>query len=253
MLHSSRIMSQINNPVARLAQPEPVLHESAGAWPAACLFLGSHRPQEPGEEPVSLSPSCTHPPSLSPAAPQPDQPPGHAGAWQWRGGSVHCGCPLWPSWRRKQGFPGPGQVLPVSSQQLSALGLRVGCSQWALDQEPVAVPAQSCHQMCKQAGGKHGAGPLWLTPVPKSPLPALSYPRAESPLRQSIWPARRRCPPPHPGCSCILICNVPRGQGWCEVAPCYCMGTSGRAIHPLPTSAQYPWHISAVGFVSNRP
>ena len=128
MLHSSRIMSWMNNPVSRLAWPEPASHESAGAWPAACLSPGSCRLQEPGEEPVSLSPSRTHPLSLSPAASRPNRPPGHTGAWQRRGGSVHCGCPLRPGWRRKQGFPGSDQVLPVSSQQLSALGLRAGCS-----------------------------------------------------------------------------------------------------------------------------
>lgn len=113
MLHSS--MSQTNYPASGLAQPELVLCELAGARPAACLCPGSHQPQEPQQQPISLSPSCTQPPSLSPVAPWPRQPLGHAVAWQRRGGSMHCGCPLRLSWRRKQGFPGLEQVLPVSS------------------------------------------------------------------------------------------------------------------------------------------
>lgn len=67
-------MSQANYLVSGLAQPEPVLCESAGAWPAACLCPGLHQPQEPGQQPLSLSPSRTHPPSLSPAAPWPASP-----------------------------------------------------------------------------------------------------------------------------------------------------------------------------------
>lgn len=97
----------------------PTSEERAGAWPAAGLSPGCRNQSGAGFLIALPQP----PPALSPAAPGP-QPPGHAGAWQRRGGSEHCGCPLRPGWRRKQGFPGPEQVLPVSSQLPRACRLR---------------------------------------------------------------------------------------------------------------------------------
>lgn len=97
--------------------------------PSSCRLQG------PGKEPAPLSPSCTRPPPLSPMAPG----PAHAGAWQRWEGSSHCGCPLRPGCRRKQGFPGLEQVLPVPSL---LQGLGTGCSCWALRREPAAAPAR---------------------------------------------------------------------------------------------------------------
>lgn len=151
-------------------------------------------------------------------------------------GEAHCGCPLRPCGRRKQGFPGLERVLPVPSQQLSAAALRVGCSRRAVHWEPVAALVQSC---CGCAG-KEEARESWgslIDTIPlrqnSSPSPVLSYPQAESPLGQST----ELCPDvplslPHPQCLCILTCNGPQEWGWCRVASCHC--TSRRTIHSLP-------------------
>lgn len=73
--------------------------------------------------------------------------------------------------------------------------------------------------MRKQAGGKHGAGALRVTPPSrvKICLPRLCPADVQSP--RSGRALGRGDVPSTPRCLCILTCHVPRGVGGCSLVP----------------------------------
>lgn len=198
MPRSSRMTRWTHNPVSRLARP----HRHHRSRPAPGPLPASPRAAGTREEPVSLSPSRSPPPSLSPAAPGPAAPGSRRGLAAARGKRA-----LWlPTAARLEekariSWPGasPSRLLPAAE----CFGAEGGLFPTGFGPGARGCPCLELLPNVRGSRRQLGSGHFcWqcqnLSTLPINKIPAQAEPLASTEV--------------FPSCSCIVTHNVPRGQ-----------------------------------------